>query len=179
MSEGDHGLHHAVAPGVTRDETRNTFDEAGSSSEAKRWHSTVRSREYRRRKKLGLQTRTIRVAPKQVTKLIELGHNPPPSHTVCRCVVGRHSARASSSRRQAVSPDSGGKVVRDFGASRVARKSQAPSTVPASVRPSTCHRKGTVGARRLVPNLDAGCDLAIHQPLKQPDRARNTVACEP
>ncbi len=25
MSEGDHGLHHAVAPGVTRDETRNTF----------------------------------------------------------------------------------------------------------------------------------------------------------
>ena len=26
MSEGDHGLHHAVAPGVTRDETRNTFD---------------------------------------------------------------------------------------------------------------------------------------------------------
>ena len=25
MSEGDHGLHHAVAPGVTRDETR--FDE--------------------------------------------------------------------------------------------------------------------------------------------------------
>ena len=27
MSEGDHGLHHAVAPGVTRDETRNTFDE--------------------------------------------------------------------------------------------------------------------------------------------------------
>jgi hypothetical protein len=69
MSDGDHGLHHAVAPGVTRDETRNTFDEdrltfgeAGSSSEAKRWHSTVRSREYRLRKKLGPQTRTIRVA---------------------------------------------------------------------------------------------------------------------
>ncbi len=74
MSEGDHGLHHAVAPGVTRDETRNTFDEAGSSSEAKRWHSTVRSRECRRRKKLGLQTRTIRIAPKQVTKLIEQGY---------------------------------------------------------------------------------------------------------
>ena len=54
--EQDTGLHHAVAPSVTRDETRNTFDEdrltfgeAGSSSEAKRWHSTVRSREYRRR----------------------------------------------------------------------------------------------------------------------------------
>jgi hypothetical protein len=27
MSEGDHGLHHAAAPGVTRDETHNTFDE--------------------------------------------------------------------------------------------------------------------------------------------------------
>ena len=86
MSEGDHGLHHAVALGVTRDETRNTFDEdrltfgeAGSSSEAKRWHSTLRSREYRRRKKLGLQTCTIRVAPKRVTKLIEPGHNLPPS----------------------------------------------------------------------------------------------------
>ncbi len=43
---------NGVAPHVTRDETRNTFDEdrltfgeAGSSSEAKRWHSTVRSRE--------------------------------------------------------------------------------------------------------------------------------------
>ena len=41
---------NGVAPHVTRDETRNTFDEdrltfgeAGSSSEAKRWHSTVRS----------------------------------------------------------------------------------------------------------------------------------------
>ena len=50
MTEQDTGLHHAVAPGVTRDETRNTFDEdrltfgeAGSSSEAKRWHSAVRS----------------------------------------------------------------------------------------------------------------------------------------
>ena len=27
MSERDHGPHHAVALGVTRDETRNTFDE--------------------------------------------------------------------------------------------------------------------------------------------------------
>ncbi|MGO9400571.1 MAG: hypothetical protein ACLP19_22415 [Xanthobacteraceae bacterium] len=42
MSEGDHGLHHAVAPGVTRDETRNTFDEdrptfgeVGSSARAR------------------------------------------------------------------------------------------------------------------------------------------------
>ena len=44
MSERDTGLRHAVASGVTRDETRNTFDEnrltfgeAGSSSEAKQW----------------------------------------------------------------------------------------------------------------------------------------------
>jgi hypothetical protein len=43
MSEVDRGLHHAVAPDVTRDETRNTFDEdhltfgeAGSSLAAKR-----------------------------------------------------------------------------------------------------------------------------------------------
>ena len=47
MSEGDHGLHHAVAPGVTRDafDEKLTFGEAGSSSAAKRWHSAVRSRE--------------------------------------------------------------------------------------------------------------------------------------
>ena len=85
------GCNNGVAPDVTRDETRNTFDEdrltfgeAGSSSEAKRWHSTLRSREYRRRKKLGLQTCTIRVAPKRVTKLIEPGHNLPPLSVVRR-----------------------------------------------------------------------------------------------
>ncbi len=47
MSEGDHGLRHAVASGVTRDafDEKLTFGEAGSSSAAKRWHSAVRSRE--------------------------------------------------------------------------------------------------------------------------------------
>jgi hypothetical protein len=28
MTEQDTGLHHAVPPGVTRDETHNTFEEA-------------------------------------------------------------------------------------------------------------------------------------------------------
>ena len=81
MSEQDTGLRHAVAPDITRDETRNTFEEdrltfgeTGSSLAAKRRFSTLRSREYRRRKQLGLKARTIRIAPKQVTKLIELGY---------------------------------------------------------------------------------------------------------
>ena len=74
---------HCDAQRVTRDETRNsfnpdiarlTFGEAGSSDAAKRWYSTMRSREYRRRRKLGLKSRTVRINPKQVTKLIELGY---------------------------------------------------------------------------------------------------------
>jgi hypothetical protein len=54
---------HACETRNAFDEDRLTFGKAGSSSEAKRWHSTVRSREYRRRKKLGPQTRPVRVAP--------------------------------------------------------------------------------------------------------------------
>ena len=34
----------------------------------------VRTREYRRRRKLGSGVRTVRINPKQVTKLIELGY---------------------------------------------------------------------------------------------------------
>ena len=47
MSEQDTGLCHAVASDVTRDafDENLTFGEAGSSSAAERWHSTVRSRE--------------------------------------------------------------------------------------------------------------------------------------
>ena len=50
MSEQDTGLRHAVASDVTRDDFDEnlTFGEAGSSSAAKRWHSTVRSREGER-----------------------------------------------------------------------------------------------------------------------------------
>ena len=42
MSEQDTGLRHAVASDVTRDDFDEnlTFGEAGSSSAAKRWHST-------------------------------------------------------------------------------------------------------------------------------------------
>lgn len=36
--------------------------------------SAARVREFRKRKQLGLLTRTIRIAPKVVTKLIELGY---------------------------------------------------------------------------------------------------------
>ena len=50
MSEQDTGLRHAVASDVTRDDFDEnlTFGEAGSSSAAKRRHSTVRSREGER-----------------------------------------------------------------------------------------------------------------------------------
>ena len=50
MSERDTGLRHAVASDVTRDafDENLTFGEAGLSSAAKRWHSTVRSREGER-----------------------------------------------------------------------------------------------------------------------------------
>jgi hypothetical protein len=51
-----------------------TFDEQGSSAEAKRAVSTTRVREFRKRRKLGLFVRTIHISPKQVTKLITLGY---------------------------------------------------------------------------------------------------------
>jgi hypothetical protein len=51
-----------------------TFGEQGSSAEAKRAVSTTRVREFRKRQKLGLMARTIRIAPKVVTKMIELGY---------------------------------------------------------------------------------------------------------
>jgi len=39
--------------------------------------------------------------------------------------------------------------------------------------------EGAVGARRLVPHRNGRCDLAIQQPLEQPDRAINCIAGEP
>ena len=51
------------APRVTRDETRN-----------KRANDARRARAYRRRKQLGLMARTVRITPKVVTKLVELGY---------------------------------------------------------------------------------------------------------
>ena len=75
---------HAVASGlVTRDETRNSGWDQYAEREAEMAElarrkvmrlSTVRSREYRRRKKLGLMARTVRITPKVVTKLVELGY---------------------------------------------------------------------------------------------------------
>jgi hypothetical protein len=49
-----------------------TFGEHGSSAEAKRAVSATRVREFRKRQKLGLLVRTIRISPKQVTKLTML-----------------------------------------------------------------------------------------------------------
>ena len=51
-----------------------TFGEHGSSAEPKRAVSTTRVREFRKRQKLGLVVRTIRISPKQVTKLTTLGY---------------------------------------------------------------------------------------------------------
>jgi hypothetical protein len=51
-----------------------TFGEQGSSAESKRAVSTTRVREFRKRQKLGLLMRTIRISPKQVTKLTTLGY---------------------------------------------------------------------------------------------------------
>ena len=39
--------------------------------------------------------------------------------------------------------------------------------------------EGAIGACRLVPHRNVRCDVAIHQPLEQPDRAISGVACEP
>lgn len=36
--------------------------------------------------------------------------------------------------------------------------------------------EGTIGARRLVPHRYVRCDVAIHQPFEQPDRAIDRVA---
>src|ERR1700722_3995250 len=39
--------------------------------------------------------------------------------------------------------------------------------------------EGAIGARRLVPDRDVRCDLTVHQPLEQPDRAIHGVTCQP
>jgi hypothetical protein len=51
-----------------------TSGEQDSSAEAKAAASTKRVREFRKRQKLGLLVRTIRISPKQVTKLTALGY---------------------------------------------------------------------------------------------------------
>jgi hypothetical protein len=51
-----------------------TSGEQDSSAEAKGAASTTRVREFRKRQKLGLLVRTIRIGPKQVTKLTALGY---------------------------------------------------------------------------------------------------------
>jgi hypothetical protein len=65
MSERDTGLRHAVASDVTRDafDENLTFGEADSSSAAKRWHSTVRSREGRRSSGTRSVTRCTQISP--------------------------------------------------------------------------------------------------------------------
>ena len=60
---------------MSNDISRLTFAEAGSSPEAKRWaDSTYWVRDYRQRKRLGLQLRRVRLSRDQVAKLIELGY---------------------------------------------------------------------------------------------------------
>ena len=39
--------------------------------------------------------------------------------------------------------------------------------------------EGAVGACRLIPHRNVRCDLAIHQPLQQPGRTIDGVACKP
>jgi hypothetical protein len=51
-----------------------TFDEHGSSAEAKRAVSTTRVREFRKRQKLGLMVRKVRINRGTVRKLIALGY---------------------------------------------------------------------------------------------------------
>jgi hypothetical protein len=55
--------------------SKRTFAEAGSNQEAKRWaDSTYWSRDFRARKKLGLEIRRVRLSDAQIRKLIELGY---------------------------------------------------------------------------------------------------------
>ena len=68
VSSGGYGVS-GNGNGVSLDEDNMTFGEHGSSAEAKRAVSTTRVREFRKRQKLGLVVRTIRISPKQVTKL--------------------------------------------------------------------------------------------------------------
>jgi hypothetical protein len=51
-----------------------TSGEQGSSAEAKRAASATRVREFRKRQKLGLLVRTLRITPKVVTKMVQLGY---------------------------------------------------------------------------------------------------------
>jgi hypothetical protein len=74
---------------VSNDISRLTFAEAGSSQEAKRWaDSTYWVRDYRQRKRLGLQLRRVRLSHDQVAKLIELPF---------ASIVWRRAATAKSS----------------------------------------------------------------------------------
>jgi hypothetical protein len=73
VSSGGNGVS-GNGSGVALDEDTMTFGEDGSSAEAKRAVSTTRVREFRKRQKLGLLVRTIRISPKQVTKLTTLGY---------------------------------------------------------------------------------------------------------
>jgi hypothetical protein len=60
--------------GVALDEDTMTSGEQGSSAEAKRAGSTTRVREFRKHQKLGLLVRTLRITPKVVTKMVQLGY---------------------------------------------------------------------------------------------------------
>jgi len=51
--------------------------------------------------------------------------------------------------------------------------------VARSVEDEVGPAEGAIGARRLVPDWDVRGDVAVHQPLEQPDRAINGVACQP
>src|SRR6516165_12014830 len=56
---------------------------------------------------------------------------------------------------------------------------RADVDVARSVKDEVGPAEGAVGAYRLVPDRDVRRDLTVHQPLEQPDRAINGVACQP
>ena len=115
MSEGDHGLHHAVALGVTRDETRNTLDEDRTIC-APVSHTSSASRRRDFLIKLSAVVAEKRVLEHHLRRIATRAASAPSD------VIPR-GLRALADRRHP--PIAGGKVVREFGSSRVARKSHA------------------------------------------------------
>src|ERR1700733_10372409 len=78
----------------------------------------------------------------------------------------------------------GSPVIDDVGLIDVAGAGQLRATwadidIALPVEDKVGSTEGTVSPRRLVPHRNVRGDLTIHQPLEQPDRAINTVACEP
>src|SRR5215469_3332018 len=100
------------------------------------------------------------------------------------CDLANDSCRALGLQRADRAVVLVGPVIDDVALINVAGAGQYGATwaninITLLVEDKVCSAEGAVVARRLVPHRNVRGDLAIHQPLKQPDRAINSVASEP